>query len=192
MRKIGSLFKDCSGERTSTLAKPDPMLLSFKTLYQPTVLQKWWLPKLTRFCLSRPPPKINLKDAWQVQHEDSHQRVTSTGKLVADEENMEPQNGFQNPRAVEPEQDDRMRLIGSLVHQVKNHPNKNALIADLQSNHPYDPFSEGSKEIIHDLGNVVECFELCEISHQIQCAYCLEYLAEGMVYCTCGTRLIPT
>ena len=38
----------------------------------------------------RPPPKIVLKDAWQVQREDNHQRGTSTEKCAADEGKMEP------------------------------------------------------------------------------------------------------
>ena len=39
---------------------------------------------------------------------------------------------------------------------------------------------------------IVECFELCEISHQIQCLYCVTYWTEGIVYCACGTCLVPT
>ena len=75
--------------------------------------------------------------------------------------------------------------------QVKNHPNKDALIADVQYNRTYNPFSEKSKQMIHNVGNV-ECFELCEISSNIQCSSCRKYWAEGIVYCTCGTSLIPT
>ena len=89
---------------------------------------------------------------------DCHQRGTSAGKLVADEGIMEPKIDFRiqgiSHAAVEQEEDDRIRLIGRLVHQVKNNPNKVALIADLQSNHPYNPFSEESKHMIHNLGNV--------------------------------------
>ena len=40
-------------------------------------------------------------------------------------------------------------------------------------------------------GNV-ECFELCEISPLVPCPYCLTYWTEGIVYCTCGTCLVPT
>ena len=32
--------------------------------------------------------------------------------------------------------------------KLKNHPNKDALIADLQSNRPYNPFSEESKQMV--------------------------------------------
>ena len=44
--------------------------------------------------LPRPPPKIILKDAWQVQHEDYHQRGNSTGKPVADEGKVKPETDF--------------------------------------------------------------------------------------------------
>ena len=35
-------------------------------------------------------------------------------------------------------------------------------------------------------------FELCEISCETQCSYCSKYWADCIVYCTCGTCLIPT
>ena len=44
----------------------------------------------------RPPPKICLKDAWQVPREDYHQRGTSTGRLVADEGKTEPKIDVRN------------------------------------------------------------------------------------------------
>ena len=83
----------------------------------------------------------------------------------------------------------KTRLIKRLVHQVRNHPNKNALIADLLNNHTYNPFSEESKKMIHNMGNV-EGFELREISSRIQCSYCLKHWTEGIVYCICGTCFI--
>ena len=110
----------------------------------------------------RLPPKVNLKGARQVQHEDHH-RGTNSRQPVADEGKMELKIDFRiqgaSHAAVEEEEDNRTRLIKSLVHQVKNHPNKDALTADLQSNRSYILFSEESKQMIHTLGNV-ECFEL--------------------------------
>ena len=41
--------------------------------------------------------------------------------------------------AVKQEDDAQRQLISRLVYQIKNHPNKDALIADLQQNHPYNP-----------------------------------------------------
>ena len=58
---------------------------------------------------SRPPPKVILKDAWQVRHEDGHQRGTSTGQPVADEGKMELKIDFRIQEilhaAVEQEED---------------------------------------------------------------------------------------
>ena len=71
-----------------------------------------------------------------------------------------------------------------------HHPNNGALIADLQSKRPETPFSEEAKQLVHTMRNV-ECFELYEISPQIQCPYCMQYLTDGTVYCDCGTCLVP-
>ena len=75
----------------------------------------------------RPSPEIVLKDAWHFQHEDYHERGTSTGRFAADEGKMEP-------NAVEQEEDDRIRLIKRSVQQVKNHPHRDALISELENN----------------------------------------------------------
>ena len=114
----------------------------------------------------RPSPQIILKDSWQVQHKDYHERGTSTGRIAADEEKMEP-------NAAEQEEDDRIRLIGRLVHQVKNHPNRDSLIAELKNNRTYNSFGEKSEKMIN-MGNVE--FELCEISSKIQGSVLLKVL----------------
>ena len=51
---------------------------SLTTLYQPTVLKKWYIPKLKKFCIKR--FTCNnvchgnvLKSAWQVQNEGQHE-----------------------------------------------------------------------------------------------------------------------
>ena len=56
-----------------------------------------------------------------------------------------------------------------------DHENKDALIADLQSKHPYTPQGH------------VEGFVLCVISHKSQCPHCMKDLMEELVYCDCGT-----
>ena len=48
--------------------------------------------------------------------------------------------------AVKQDDDARRQLISRLVYQIRNHPNKDALIADMQQDHPYNPFSEVSSE----------------------------------------------
>ena len=54
----------------------------------------------------------------------------------------------------------------------------------------YTPFSEQSEEMIHSSGNVEGC-ELCQLSDRIQCTHCMRYSKRGMIYCACGTCLIP-
>ena len=56
----------------------------------------------------------------------------------------------------------------------KNHPNRGALQADLMQNQTYNPFSEKSKNMIHEMMNV-EYLELCETISKVQCPCCLSY-----------------
>ena len=78
-----------------------------------------------------------------------------------------------------------------LVKKIENHPHREALQADLQQNNVYNPFSDGSKEMIRELGNV-ELFELCEIIPKVQCSECLLYWNQGVIYCTCGQFLVES
>ena len=55
-------------------------------------------------------------------------------------------------------------------------------------NNACNPFSEKSKKVIKDMGNV-ELFELCETIPKVQCKECLLYWNQGIVYCTCGHLL---
>ena len=65
------------------------------------------------------------------------------------------------PQAAVEQEDERTSGIKRLVHEVKTHPNKGASIEDLQKTCTYNAFSEESKKVNHNLGNV-EYFELCE------------------------------
>ena len=78
--------------------------------------------------------------------------------------------------------------VQELVQGVENHPHRAALQADLQQNNVCNPFSENSKEVIREMGNV-ELFELCETTPKVQCSQCLLYWNQGIVYCTCGQCL---
>ena len=51
--------------------------------------------------------------------------------------------------------------VRELVKKIENHPHRRALQADLRQNNAKNPFSNNSKEMIRELGNV-ELFELCE------------------------------
>ena len=53
-----------------------------------------------------------------------------------------------------------------LVKKIESHPHREALQADLQQNNVYNPFSNNSKEMIRELGNV-ELFELFETTPKV-------------------------
>ena len=79
--------------------------------------------------------------------------------------------------------------VQELVKKIENHPHREALQADLQQNNVYKPFSNNSKEMIRELGDV-GLFELCETIPKVQCSHCLLCWNHGIVYCTCGQCLI--
>ena len=78
--------------------------------------------------------------------------------------------------------------VQELVKRIETHPHREALHADLQQSNVYNPFSEDSKAMIRELGNV-ELFELCETTPNVQCSHSLLYWNQGFVYCTCGQCL---
>ena len=47
------------------------------------------------------------------------------------------------------------------MKKIESHPHRQDLQADLQQSNAYNPFSEESKKMTQDMGNV-ELFELCE------------------------------
>ena len=57
--------------------------------------------------------------------------------------------------------------VRELVKKIESHPHRQALQADLQQSNAYNPFSEKSKKMIRDMGNV-ELFELCETIPKVQ------------------------
>ena len=77
--------------------------------------------------------------------------------------------------------------VQELVKKIENHPHREALQADLQQNNVYNPFSNNSKEMIRELGNV-ELFELCETIPKVQ----FLYWNQGMICCTCGQFLVES
>ena len=64
--------------------------------------------------------------------------------------------------------------VRELVKKIENHSHRQDLQADLQQNNAYNPFSEKSKKMIKDTGNV-ELFELFETEPKTQCKKCLSY-----------------
>ena len=78
--------------------------------------------------------------------------------------------------------------VRELVKKIESHLHRQALQADLQQSKAYNPFSEKSKKMIRDMGNV-ELLELCETIPNVQCPECLLYWNQGIVYCICGHLL---
>ena len=75
--------------------------------------------------------------------------------------------------------------VRELVKKIESHPHRQDLQADLQQSNDCNPFSEKSKKMIQDMGNV-ELFELCETIPKVLCSKCLLYWNQGIVYCPCG------
>ena len=127
----------------------------------------------------RPAPKIVLKKSWQSRCEDDPQteergreNLTSSAGRPAAKTRYALQSGLQYSKTTSRERanDARKELISRRAHQIKNHPNKDALLADMQQDHPYNLFNEKSKEMIHIMGNVD--FEMYEISPSVKIHIC--------------------
>ena len=81
--------------------------------------------------------------------------------------------------------------VRELVKKIESHPHREALQADLQQNNVYNPFSDDSKAMIRELGNV-EFFELCDTIPKVQCSQCLLCWNLGVIYCICGQFLVES
>ena len=81
--------------------------------------------------------------------------------------------------------------VQELVKKIVSHPHREALQAHLQQNNVYNPFSNNSKAMIRELGNV-ELFDLCETIPKVQCSHCLLIWNPGIVYCICGYFLVDS
>ena len=75
--------------------------------------------------------------------------------------------------------------VRELIQKIENHPHRHALQRDLQQSQSYNPFSQESTEMIHEVGNIELC-ELLDTEPKAQCKVCLSYWDVGIVYCTCG------
>ena len=75
--------------------------------------------------------------------------------------------------------------VRELIQKNENHPNRHTLQRDLQQSQSFNPFSQESKQMIHEVGNIELC-ELLDMEPKTQCKVCLSYWDIGIVYCTCG------
>ena len=117
---------------------------------------------------------------------------TSTGRPVTVDQKEEHNIDFRVPGLSHAVVEEAEHLrVQELVKKIENLPHREALQADLQQNNIYNPFSENSKEMIRELGNV-EIFEFCKTTPKVQCSQCLLYWNQGIVYCNCGQCLIDS
>ena len=75
--------------------------------------------------------------------------------------------------------------VRELIQKIENHPNRHALQRDLQQSQSFNPFSQESTQMIHEVVNIELC-ELLDMEPKTQCKVCLSYWDIGIVYCTCG------
>ena len=67
------------------------------------------------------------------------------------------------------------------IQKIENHTNRHALQRDLQQSQSFNPFSQESKKMIHEVGNIELC-ELLDMEPKAQCKVCLSYWDVGIVY----------
>ena len=64
--------------------------------------------------------------------------------------------------------------VRELIQKIENHPDRHALQQDLRQNQASNPFSQESKKMIQEVGNI-ELFELLETVPKTQCTACVSY-----------------
>ena len=75
--------------------------------------------------------------------------------------------------------------VRDLIQKIENHPNRHALQRDVQQSQSFNLFSQESKEMIREVGNVELC-ELLGMEPRAQCKARPPQWDVGIVYCTCG------
>ena len=64
--------------------------------------------------------------------------------------------------------------VRELNQKIENHPNRHARQRDLQQSQSFNPFSQESKQMTHEVGNIELC-ELLDMEPKTQCKVCLSY-----------------
>ena len=64
--------------------------------------------------------------------------------------------------------------VQDLIQKIENHPHRHALQSDLQQRQKFNPFSQESKDMIREVGNIELC-ELLDMETKAQCRVCLSY-----------------
>ena len=147
-------------------------------------------PPSSQSCVSMP---VELVDKYEDKDEDVDADQTRTGRPVGGQQATQHEEidiDFRVPglpHAVVKQAENFS--VRELVKMIESHPHREALQADLQQNNVHIPFSNNSKAMIREMGNV-ELFELCETIPKVQCSQCLLYWNQGVIYCTCGHFLV--
>ena len=71
--------------------------------------------------------------------------------------------------------------VQDLIQKIENHPQRHALQSDLQQRQQFNPFSNESKDMIREVGNIELC-EVLDVEPKAQCKICLSYWDVGIVY----------
>ena len=62
--------------------------------------------------------------------------------------------------------------VRELIQKIENHPNRHAFQRDLQQSQSFNPFSQESKQMIHEVVNIELC-ELLDTEPKTQCKVCV-------------------
>ena len=164
-----------------------------------------------KVCVSpRPSPTISFKDNWMKElylevagSSQGTQRIqpkpktqlSRTGRPVGGQESTkveELDTDFRVPGLSDSVIKEAERLrVQEVAKKIESHPHRAALQADLHQNNVCNPFSNTSKAMIRELGNV-ELLELCETIPNVQCSHCVHYWNQGIVCRTCGQFLVDS
>ena len=159
----------------------------------------------------RPPPTISFKDTWMKELDsevagnskdteriqpEPKTKLSRTGRPVGGQESTKVEEldiDFRVPRLSHAivKEAEHFPVQKLLKKKIESHPRREAHQADLQQNNVYNPFSNNSKAMIRELGNV-ELFELCETIPKVQCSHCLLFWNQGIICCTCGQFLVES
>ena len=112
----------------------------------------------------------------RTQYEEENSNHDSTGRPVVCREPVGSPSTFNEvdidfrifelPHAVVKQAENSR--VRELVKKIENHPHRQDLQADLQQNNAYNPFSEKSKKMFKEMGNVELC-ALCATNCKEQC-----------------------
>ena len=128
-----------------------------------------------RILTPRPPPKIVLKNVWQVERD----KQSSSEQSCAEADFFKIDLRVQGvPLNAVPEDQGRVTKIQDLVYTLRTE----SVIADLTKTGEFNTFSEKSTKT--KKWRRSNCFELGEVSEKIQSPSCAKYRPEGLQFCT--------